>query len=770
MISKKQSKKTITLILSKEDTLDLPALEKNYNKVEWKLISPKEFQQLLNKSKEIKTDLFLLDLDLPDTDSLELCKQIKKSSQFRFIPVLLLTTHDDDIISGLEAGAVDFINKPCDHRELFSRINVQLKRSPDHAESPSEKLQPKALQRNKDLYHSLFEQSNDAIFILDIGRGGFVDANRAAESLTGRPVEEIKKLSIEDLSPSGLQEQIEKAQKKKTVSQIKEVQYHRPDGEIRTANLTLVPIDESLTFAIVHDITEMKKILSEANENHAWNISILENTADSLWALDKNFNMIYANKQFLDVNVVLFGKAPKKGDNLVSGMPEWKRNTWIDRYSRAFSGEVLSFEESFASPFQPNQMFYMQYRINPLYLGEKIVGATVYGTDMTEQRQHEEIIQRIDKLQSIGTLAGGIAHDFNNLLTALYGNLSLAKLSVKENDESYKYLQAAEESMERATSLTRQLLTFSKGGAPRREKLDLLSLIEEILRLDLAGSNVKHIINAPENLWTILGDRGQIQQVISNLVINAVHAMPEGGKLEIQLENQPLFEDNAELTPGGYVKIMIKDQGYGIPKNNLLRIFDPYFTTKESGTGLGLAEAFSIVNRHHGRISVDSEEGKGSCFSIWLPTPAEETPDWENTEDAQNTNSNKKNSIHRVLVMDDERLVLKTAKAILEKLDYQVEVVEDGSEAVGAYKRAMDENNPFDMVILDLTIPGGMGGVETHKGIKALDPNAHCFVSSGYYDDHVMSDFQRYGFAGKINKPYSFDKLRILLRNNVRQD
>jgi len=772
MKSKTREKKQIIILIEKEEDLrNLQSLNKYFSETSWTLIALESRKILLKTVNEKKPDLFLIDLDQSQIDGLSLCREIHSNPDFHFTPIILLTSdyNYEKMNEYKKAGAADFISKNCDKQELICRIRMHLN-SRDVTSELQKKLimQSEAIQLNKDRFHILFELSNDAIFVIDTQSGYYLDANKAAEILTGRSVEEIKLLKTKDLAPQGSHELLKMARNAKTGFQMGEVEYRRPDGEIRTANLTLVPIEGTLAFGIAHDITDMKRILSEAEEKQAWNVSILDNTADSLWALDKNFEMIYANKQFLDVNAVLFGKAPKKGDNLVTGMPEWKKDTWIDRYERAFSGEVLSFEESFPNPFQPKQMFYMQYRINPLYLGDEIVGATVYGTDMTEKRQHEEIIQKMDRLQSIGTLAGGIAHDFNNLLTALYGNLSLAKLSVNKKDASYTYLEAAEESMDRATSLTRQLLTFSKGGAPQKEELSVKDTVEEILKLDLSGSNVKALLESPENLWPVMGDRGQLQQVISNIVINGIQSMPEGGELKIKLENQPLLEDHADLPSGGYVKIIIEDQGCGIPRNDLLRIFDPYFSTKEKGSGLGLSTAFSIVNRHQGRISVDSEKGKGSTFSIWLPTPSESTSVDGFTPEKEKK-SIKKGDTKTVLLMEDEELIQKSAGELLEKLGYRVTIVNEGMEAIGAYKKAINQGKRFDLVILDLTIPGGMGGSEAIKGILALDSKAFCFVSSGYNDDEVMANYRHYGFSGKINKPYTFENLKALLLDKIPQ-
>ncbi|MEJ2568724.1 MAG: ATP-binding protein, partial [candidate division WOR-3 bacterium] len=361
----------------------------------------------------------------------------------------------------------------------------------------------------------------------------------------------------------------------------------------------------------------------------------------------------------------------------------------------------------------------------------------VFAHDITEEKEIEKERQKIQKLESIGILAGGIAHDFNNFLSGIIGNISLAILEAKDNNELVKILNDAKEATDMAKNLTRQLLTFSSGGAPIKETTSIANIIKETAEFNLRGSNVRSFYDIPEDIWKVDVDKNQISQVISNLIINADQAMPEGGAIKIKLENTLIEEDTVlPLNKGNYIKITVEDKGLGIAEKHLPRIFDPYFTTKQKGSGLGLATTYSIIEKHNGYITVDSKLGMGTTFYIYLPAATgkenkiEEKPDGEKAEMAQG----------RILLMDDEKIVRSALKRMLERIGYNVEFATNGEEAFEKYKKEMDLGKPFDAVILDLTIPGGMGGKETIKKLIQLDPNIKALVSSGYSNDQVMAN------------------------------
>jgi two-component system cell cycle sensor histidine kinase/response regulator CckA len=394
-------------------------------------------------------------------------------------------------------------------------------------------------------------------------------------------------------------------------------------------------------------------------------------------------------------------------------------------------------------------------------------GKTVktYGVnqDITVRKRLEEDLLRAQKLESVGLLAGGIAHDFNNILTIIMGNISLAKTDLARGDDPSELLTEAERASKRAQTLTKQLLTFAKGGAPLKETASIKDILKESSSFVLRGSKSGCEFSLREDLWPAEVDVGQISQVINNIVINANQAMPKGGIIQIAAEN--LIIDNGQGLPvkaGKYVRISIKDQGVGIAEKHLLNIFDPYFTTKQEGSGLGLATAYSIIRKHDGYITVESKLGEGTTFHIYLPASEKAVPEKEEVKLIKGRG--------RILVMDDEVALKKMIGRMLQKLGYESEFAKDGAEAIEMYKAAMESGMPYDAVILDLTIPGGMGGKEAIKKLLEIDPEVKAVVSSGYSDDPVLANFQEYGFKGMMPKPYESLSLGKVLHEVLEGD
>ena len=395
----------------------------------------------------------------------------------------------------------------------------------------------------------------------------------------------------------------------------------------------------------------------------------------------------------------------------------------------------------------------------------KVIGAVLVFRDMTERHKIEEELVKADRLESVGALAGGIAHDFNNILTAIMGNISLASMYAKEDEQIAKRLDNAERAALRAQDLTQQLLTFSKGGDPLKRLSSIRDLIQEAVDLSMRGSNVRCELALDAALWSADVDAGQISQVLHNLIINANQAMPNGGVLAVRAENAIVDDRSPEalvaLKPGPYVKISIADEGCGIAEEQLQKIFDPYFTTKEEGNGLGLFTSYSIVKKHDGHIDVASIVDAGTTFNLYLP--ASEQPC---DEDAAKTTRSAAGS-GKILVMENEEEVCDVIEAILEHYGYEVVFAADGVEAIAAYQQARDNGGPFDSVIMDLTIPGGMGGKEAIERLLGLDPQVKAIVASGYANDPVMLDYRAHGFAACIAKPYHTDTLRQTLQDVI---
>ncbi|MDD3267946.1 MAG: PAS domain S-box protein [Syntrophomonadaceae bacterium] len=386
------------------------------------------------------------------------------------------------------------------------------------------------------------------------------------------------------------------------------------------------------------------------------------------------------------------------------------------------------------------------------------------GTDITEKRRMEDDLLKASKLESLGILAGGLAHDFNNLLTIIMGNLTLSKMINQDNPDSLKFLQEAEHAILQARCLTQQLLTFARGGAPVMKITTIEELIKDAVTFSLSGSSVKAQFNI-KNLWKVEIDAGQINQVINNLILNAVQAMPDGGEIRVAADNTELDEFNMHpLKAGPYIRISIKDQGQGIPEHCLDKIFDPYFTTKEQGTGLGLATAFSIINRHGGHLYCESSANEGACFNIYLPAVCDEV---ELAKEEERVPLQGKG---RVLVMDDQYRIQTMLGEMLIQLGYEPELTNDGMQSIERYREAMANGKPFNAVIMDLTIPGGMGGKRALEGLVAIDPAVRVIVSSGYTSDPLLSQQGKSGFQAVLAKPYSIVELSEVLQKVIQNE
>jgi two-component system cell cycle sensor histidine kinase/response regulator CckA len=392
--------------------------------------------------------------------------------------------------------------------------------------------------------------------------------------------------------------------------------------------------------------------------------------------------------------------------------------------------------------------------------GKKIVQGIF--RDITERKKMEGELLRAQKIESLGILAGGIAHDFNNILTGILGNITLAKAHAKPGDRVIDRLSEAEKACLQAKDLTQQLLTFSRGGVPVKKTVSITELLKDSATFVLRGSGVQCEFSIPDDLWLVEVDEGQINQVISNLIINAVQAMPEGGTIKVQAENIVVWtKDIPSLKDGRYLKISIKDQGIGIQEKHLHRIFDPYFTTKHRGSGLGLAVAYSIIKKHYGYIDVKSQLGVGTTFFIYLPA----------SEHNITTNEKKVDKIFkgagRILLMDDEDVVRHVVGEMLKHLGYNVEFAKDGAEAIKLYEIAKERGKPFDAVVMDLTVPGGIGGKEAINKLLEIDPDVKAVVSSGYSNDPVLSNYTEYGFRGVVAKPYKLEELSKTLHEII---
>lgn len=400
-----------------------------------------------------------------------------------------------------------------------------------------------------------------------------------------------------------------------------------------------------------------------------------------------------------------------------------------------------------------------------------VAGCILYLRDNSTRRRLDQAMLRRQKLESVGLLAGGIAHDFNNALSGILMNAQMAQIAYRKQKDITRYLLEIEETTMATAALTKQLLTFAKGGTPVLQTMSIVALIEESAATEIEGSLCACELTIDQDLWEVRVDRAQLCQVIHNLVRNAVQAMPQGGRVEICAENVTLEPNRRqlelnELNSGDYVRISVRDEGVGIPSDHLSKVFDPYFTTKLDGSGLGLAAAFSIMKKHGGSITVSSIPDAGTLFSAYLPANVGcETPiALRYTPPSTPTTVPAGKESGRILFMDDEQGLRQVAEEMLQSLGYDFTPAADGEEAVKLYKQALARGRRFDAVIMDLTVPGGMGGQQAVLQLREIDPQIKAIVSSGYSNDPVMSEYRSQGFCGVLAKPYRLGELGRVLR------
>lgn len=619
-----------------------------------------------------------------------------------------------------------------------------------------------ALRLSEERFRGVVERNFDVIFILSTeGRFTFVSPSVTVSSgyrpdeMVGRVFKDFLPENMHDVSLLLFGDLL----KGKEVIGF-ETPFYKKDGTRISIEINLSPImikgEVTGIQGVARDITE-RKLAEEALMEEKERLSItLRSIAEAVIATDIKWRVRLMNKVAEDltgwrqeevlgkvINDVLRLVYKKTGvikdftksDMLHESTVDLRPNTVLvnrDKTERAVSGRTAPIRDR----------------------SGKILGYVIIIRDITDEVKFHSEIMKIEKLESIGILAGGIAHDFNNILTAIVGNVNLAKLITNDNPRRNEILDDAEKASRRAQELTQQFLTFSKGGAPVRQIASVEEIIKDSSSFILRGSDVRCAFNFQKKLWPVIADVGQLSQVIQNLVINADQAMPEGGEIAVTAENVTVSpENNLPVRPGRYVKISVHDTGIGIPPENIPRIFDPYFSTKSNGNGLGLTSSYSIIMRHEGHISLDSQVGKGTTFYVYLPSSDSEG------EAAKPKNESIFRGKGRVLFMDDDEGVNTTSKKMLEHLGFTVEIALDGERAVELYRRSMEEGAPFELVILDLTIPGGMGGKKTIEKLIAIDKNIKAIVSSGYSNDMIMSRCHEFGFKGVIAKPYRLDEL-----------
>jgi signal transduction histidine kinase/ActR/RegA family two-component response regulator len=430
------------------------------------------------------------------------------------------------------------------------------------------------------------------------------------------------------------------------------------------------------------------------------------------------------------------------------------------RSSAALRTGAPSYEQEFRF-CRDDQVYWLHEYVTITPAGEgrwSLVGVV---TDVTERHRLKTELQRGSKLESVGILAGGIAHDFNNVLTAIMGNLALAALDAEGNAGARRSLEEAERACLRARELTQELLTFARGGDPIRTTMRLPEVVRNSAQVSLHDARgVTCEFDFAADLWSVHADKAQITQVVRSLATNAAQAMPNGGTIKISARNETVNGTSSEpLRPGNYVRLTVSDSGSGIPPENLGKIFDPYFTTKSQGSGLGLAMVYSIAKRHQGHVSAESEFGRGATFHVWLPVARQPAMERETKRAPE-----APRLAGRALVMDDEGPVRVLVAKFAQHLGLEVEMAPDGETAVSRCREAWERGTPFDLVVFDLTVPNGMGGRDALTEIRRFQPDIKAIVSSGYSNDPVMGNAHVHGFQGVVAKPYSLQEFEQTVR------
>ena len=619
-------------------------------------------------------------------------------------------------------------------------------------------------------FKSLIEFTRDPFYVLSPDEGyRMVYANRAACEHYGYSLEQLQTMTIPDWDPAFKMEGVDAlAEEMRNGVPIRLETVHRvASGRIVPVELTsslLVHNGREYTYGYFYDITDRKAMDDALKESEARYRSLSLEFQALLDGIPFGLTLLSPDLEVLWANPASALAVALKPEDMIG------RPCYAARHGRITPCEDCIVQKTFSSGKSLETVIVshstkstFELRSVPVRDDEgRTVKVIEIGRDVTDQLTAEaeriELERRLlhaRKLESLGILAGGIAHDFNNILTGILGNLSILKTLIPESHQGLDRIDRCETAVSQAQGLTSQLLTFAKGGDPVKKNIEIGPLIENAVSFALTGSNIIAETAVDNGLWPVEADGGQIGQVIHNLLINAAQAMPQGGEVRVEAQNYTVAAGESQPLPEGrYVGIVVRDRGKGIAQEHLEKIFDPYFTTKESGTGLGLTSAYSIVKKHGGDIRVSSRPGKGTTFEVMLP--AGNTPvDSEDGAGARPVSAGN----GQILIMDDEQYIREILVEMLNLLGYDADACTNGEELIRIYRDKAGQGRAPDAVIVDLTIRGGMGGLEAAKAILEIDPRARLIVASGYSTDPVMAHFQDYGFAAALAKPFQLEDI-----------
>ncbi|MDH4320177.1 MAG: PAS domain S-box protein, partial [Desulfobulbaceae bacterium] len=643
-----------------------------------------------------------------------------------------------------------------------------------HNEILERELIEKNLSQSEEKYRKIFNAPSDAIMMLDESSGAMVDVNQATLLMFGYTYEEALRLDIERICAGEEPYTATEARKrlKNAVHfgpQLFEWRCKKKNGNLFWAEATLKHtkiMAEQYVVAVFRDITARKVAEERLSEERERLAITLRSIGDGVITTDTHGRVVLLNK----VAEELTGWSQEEA----AGQPLATVFNIINQTTRQpcenpvdlilTSGKTIGLANHTVLIARDGQERIIADSGAPIRDPKsQIIGAVLVFRDTTAQVMMERELLKAKKLESVGLLAGGIAHDFNNILMAILGNISLANQIIGKDHKALTLLTQVEKATQRAKRLTQQLLTFAKGGEPVKETASIQEIIVDSAEFVLHGSKIACNYDMDTDLWLVDIDKGQMSQVIQNLIINAMHAMPDSGTITVGGHNLAHLDNRDILLPPDkrYVKLTISDTGAGIPEEILDKIFDPYFTTKQGGSGLGLAITYSIISKHDGHIAAASTPGNGTTFTIYLPASSREAVVAAADEDAPTIRGGKR----KVLIMDDEEMIRDLSRSIFTHLGFAVELAKNGEEAVEIYRENMDTAAPIDLIIMDLTIPGGMGGKDAVQKVRELNPAVKVIVSSGYSNDPILAHYQDFGFQAALVKPYDLRELTRIITN-----
>jgi PAS domain S-box-containing protein len=711
-------------------------------------------------------DVILLDLTLPDSSGFDTFREAYE--HFPNIPIIILSGLIEELaVVAVQEGAQDWLSKGnFDAHTLYRSIKYAIERN---------NLQKK-VRDSEHKFRAIADNSLMGIVLLESGIIKYM--NNKMEELIGFSFKDTQRWGpyqfAEYIYPDDRhiidesREDFYNPESNFTQNFI--LRWIKKNSEIIYCEMFMgrAPhLGEKAVLISVVDVTD--RVFAEqalASEKERLSVT-LSSIADAVIATDIygiiNLMNYSAEKLTNWVQNNAIGMPLHKVFNVVHEDDEKKPVQFLDKVIETQS--VYEVPDSLVLKSKGKMQYLIQASAAPIKdnLG-RLIGVIVVFRDTTEERKHFRELLRANKLESLGILAGGIAHDFNNILQAILGSISLARLELPVNSDASNILFSAEKASVRAKALTNQLLAFAKGGIPVKKPLSLDGIIKDTVSFALVGSKNRYRFDISKDIWMIEGDEGMISQAINNIVINAdqAMAMPNGGTITIRANNfESSHEQSYSQLEGNYVKIDIIDEGGGIPSSILPNIFDPYFTTKPDGNGLGLSMAHTIVKNHGGIIDVETNIGKGSVFTIFLPASVET----KLTEEIVMLDSTLEKG--RILIMDDEESIRKILGGMLKRLGYDVDFAENGEEAIEKYSSALKTEDGFLAVIMDLTIPGNMGGKEAIRKLLRIDPDVKAIVSSGYSSDPIMAEYSKYGFLGVLSKPYTIVELQKTLSRSL---